>query len=306
MLHAHPAIQGLAEPHLVHPLMALRPYATHPSPDLRARRGLEAFLQGLPDGEDVQLRAIRAYLNELYAAALGAAPQGTRWLVDKTPANARAVRFIRELYPTAPLIILRRHPAAIAWSHARTFFGGDLARARQERPILSETIPALAPVLRGELGSHHVVDYEKLVAQPRTELRRAFEALGLSDHPGAVNYGAVPLSGPGDPIELDKHERPVAELAEKWRPVFTESPELRAEVEMQLERISDRDLQAWGWPREHLWSPLEGVLAEAARPMLDSYAMSRGALLWLRKDIHQRPHGRIVLRIRDICDLLLR
>jgi len=272
--------------------------------DPRARRGLESFLSGLPEGERVQIQATRAYLDTLYTAALDAAPETTRWLVDKTPANAPAVRFIRELYPSAPLIILRRHPAAIAWSHAQAFFSGDLARARQQRPILAETIPALAPVIRGELGEHMVIDYEDLVSQPEAVLARIFRALGLADHPAAVNYGTVPLAGPADPMEIHKHDRPVPALASRWRLAFTDGAR-RAEVEAQLSEISVPDLAAWGWRPDQLWTTVEGASPRRSqRP--SPYALGRGALLWLRKDIHQRPHGRVVVKIRDACDLLLR
>ena len=89
MLHAHPQIQGLAEPHLI----ASLPGAAQASP--RERRGLKQFLETLPDGQGAQIEACRAYLDTLYSAALRAAPTEATLVVDKTPANARRVDLLR-------------------------------------------------------------------------------------------------------------------------------------------------------------------------------------------------------------------
>ena len=177
MLHAHPAIQGLAEPHVLRPLSRLAPRHPDASADRRERSGRARFFDTLTDAETTHIQACRSYLNTLYGARFETSPPSTRLLVDKTPANVTVLPFLRSVFPEAPLLVLRRHPAAIAWSHARAFFGGDMERARKIRPILRETIPALAALVR-EAPSHLILlDHETLVRDPETEMARIFTAV---------------------------------------------------------------------------------------------------------------------------------
>jgi hypothetical protein len=305
MLHAHPHIQGLPEPHLIPSVQALAPDQRMGSMAPRRKRGLSHFLRALPDGEATHRSACRAYLDKLYGAALEAAPPETRLLVDKTPAQVSAIGLIRALYPDAPVLILRRHPAAIAWSQAEAFFGGDLALARQKRPVIEETLTALGPELTEPQGPLHVVDYETLVEHPERTLVEVFRFLSVEPCPQAVHYGRVPLTGPGDPVEVERHERPHPPLAHRWKTIFCGEPDLQREIEIQLDRVSDEDLEAWGVPRRELWTPIRD--APSARPTsrVRTYAMGRRVLMWLRRDIHRRPHGRVLARAREVCDLLL-
>ena len=301
-MHAHPEVQGLSEPHLVSALARLQPDAGQLP--LRHQRGLHHFLSTLPQGQRTQVQATRAYLDVLYGTAMQNAPASTQRLVDKTPANARVVDFLRAVYPEAPLIILRRHPAAIAWSHAATFFSGDMERAHQERPILRETIPPLSSVIRQASESVCVVDYEQLVLEPSRQMERIWSFLGLPNCPEAIQYGHVPLDGPGDPTEVERHQQPNPDLVGRWKSMFQAHPDRRRAVEKQLSHISPADLNTWGTPLDQLWTGLAGVSPES-QTRSSVYAHARGGLNWIRKDIHQRPHGRVLHKVRDFCDLLL-
>jgi hypothetical protein len=77
------------------------------------------------------------------------------------------------------------------------------------------------------------------------------------------------------------------------------------ELETQLDRVSDEHLEAWGIPRRELWTATGDTQSPASRSRVRPYALGRRVLMWLRRDIHQRPHGRILARARDVCDLLL-
>ena len=69
----------------------------------------------------------------------------------------------------------------------------------------------------------------------------------------------------------------------------------------------DEDLETWGWPRDRVFDALRSVGAvEAPRPVLNAYTLQRKVMLALRKDIHERPHGALVKRLRYYCDVLLR
>jgi len=42
------------------------------------------------------------------------------------------------------------------------------------------------------------------------------------------------------------------------------------------------------------------------KPVWNSYTFQRKVMLALKKDIHQRPHGKIVKKLKYYCDVLLR
>ena len=70
--------------------------------------------------------------------------------------------------------------------------------------------------------------------------------------------------------------------------------------------LGDEDLASWGTPRASLWEPLADAGATPPKRVRNNYTLQRRILLALRKDIHERPHGKLVERIRYYCDVLLR
>jgi hypothetical protein len=46
--------------------------------------------------------------------------------------------------------------------------------------------------------------------------------------------------------------------------------------------------------------------APAPKPVRNSYTFQRRVMLALKKDIHSRPHGKLVKRVKYYCDVLLR
>ena len=180
------------------------------------------FLRSLPQGRRAQVLATRAYLDVLYGTALQAAPASHTTLVDKTPANARVVDFLREVYPKAPLIILRRHPAAIAWSHAETFFRRHGTSPRRTSHSERNHSPRIGHSTRSE--SVCVVDYEQLVLNPAQQMDRIWSFLGLPSCPEAIQYGKVPLDGPGDPTEVERHQQPKSDTIGPLENPFSSSP----------------------------------------------------------------------------------
>jgi hypothetical protein len=310
MLGSHSEIFTHPEPHLITPLAHLGYYDTvdkAPYDHINAAEAMRLFVQGLPRGEEDYLDALRAYADTLYGRML--ATSGRARFLDKTPAYALVLPFLAKLYPHAKYVVLTRHPLAVFSSYANSFFQGDWQAAHDFNPILERYVPAMARFLRERPVPLTRVAYEDLVAAPEAELERLFAFLGLPNEPEAVHYGARSdmAKGPGDPITVQKHDRPVTESLHKWTAELGTDERKMALAQGMLARLEPADLATWGFDADSLWEPMKhaGGL-DAPRPVWNSYTVQRRVLMALKKDIHARPHGKLVKKIRYYCDVLLR
>ncbi len=310
MLGAHPEIFTHPEPHLISPIAHLGVYDNvdkAPYDHINAAEAMRGFIEELPAGEQDYLDALRAYADTLYGRMLSTG-DGSLFL-DKTPANALVLPFLSRLYPDANYVVLTRHPLAVFSSYANSFFEGDWETAHAFNPILERYVPAIASFVRERPVPLIHLRYEELVARPENELERVFAFLGLENAPEAVDYGkALPLKkGMGDPITVDRQERPVTDSIDAWAAEVATDPQKRELAMRMLERIAPEDLATWGWLPDALWAPVEaaGTSAPSARKR-NAYTFQRKVMLALKKDIHRRPHGKVVKRLKYYCDVLLR
>ena len=316
MLSSHAAIYSRAEPHLLTPLAHLGYYDTvdaAPFDHLQAAQSVRQFVADLPQGEEDYLDACRAYMDILYGRMLAARGNGRQFFLDKTPANALVLPFISKLYPKARYIVLTRHPAAIFSSYANSFFDGDYAAARRFNPILNRYVPAMARFLRERRVPLIQVGYEQLVQQPEVEMRRVFDFLGLPFDPGIIEYGKHQhnAKGLGDPITVDKHTRPITDSVEKWATELAQNAARLQVVREMIATIDDADLATWGFPRAAFFEPIERAARRGGGklpppPLLERFRLERKLLVILRRNIHRNALGRLVRRIRTLCDILLR
>lgn len=310
MLGAHREVFTHPEPHLISPIAHLGVYANvdkAPYDHINAAVAMRAFIDDLPNGEGDYLDAVRAYTDTLYGRML--ASSDASYFLDKTPANALVLPFLRRVYPDAKYVVLTRHPLAVFSSYANSFFEGDWDAAHAFNPILERYVPEMGRFIRERPVPILQVAYEDLVQDPSTQLERIFAFLGLENDPDAVDYGkAGPMKkGMGDPMTVHAHDRPVTDSMDKWAAELAADERKRKLGEAMLAAIDDEDLEAWEWPRVAIWLPLEAVggAAPPARKR-NSYTFQRRVMLALKKDIHQRPHGKLVKRIKYYCDVLLR
>ena len=310
MLGAHDRVFTHPEPHLISPAAHLGYFNNvdkAPFDHINAAEALRLFVSGLPNGEQDYLAAVRAYTDTMYGKMLQTGKG--ELFVDKTPANALVLPFLTALYPDAKYILLTRHPLAVFSSYANSFFNGDWQTAHAFNPILERYVPAMAKFVREQRAPLIEVAYETLVEEPEQTLARVFAFLGIDNDPRAVDYGdAAPIKpGMGDPITVDKHSRPTADSMHKWAAELSHDADKKQLAEQMLAELADADLEAWGWPRQHIWSPLgEGSALAPPKPVLNSYTLKRRIMLALKKDIHNRPHGRLIRKIKYYCDVLLR
>ena len=231
------------------------------------------------------------------------------YFLDKTPANALVLPFLQRLYPDAKYVVLTRHPLAVFSSYANSFFDGDWQAARAFNPILERYVPAMATFLRERPVPLLHVAYEDLVTEPEPQLERIFAFLGLEHDPSAVEYGKAGAreKGMGDPITVHTHDRPVADNVGKWAAELAHDADKRALAEQMIGQIDPVTSKPGSGPRLRSGrrsKPQGG--GPPPKPARNSYTFQRRVMLALKKDIHNRAHGRIVKRVKYYCDVLLR
>jgi hypothetical protein len=315
LLGSHSQVFTHPEPHIITPLAFLGYHDLvdrAPYDHINAAQAIKLFVSRLPRGEQDYLDALRAYCDTLYGRML--APSGKRYFLDKTPAYALVLPFLTRLYPDAHYVALTRHPLAIASSYADSFFDGDWRAASEFNPIVNRYVPAIARLLRDPPKHLLQVGYEQLVRDPAAQLARLFAFLGLPNEPAAVDYGqhyAGARSGPGDPLAVDEHTRPVDTSVDKWIPELANDPkklELATEIVAALDA---EDVELWGFDKAQLLTSVESAQASGQRSApralhANGYLFQRRVLLALKKDIRLRPHGKLVQKVRYYCNVLLR
>ncbi|HEY2733985.1 MAG TPA: sulfotransferase [Polyangiales bacterium] len=301
MLGSHSQVLTHPEPHLITPLAFLGYHDVvdrAPYDHINAADAMRLFVAALPGGEADYLDALRAYCDTLYGRMLAAS--GKRYFLDKTPSYALVLPFLTRLYPDAHYLVLTRHPLAVASAYANSFFDGDWHAATEFDPIVNRYVPAIARLLRDPPSQLLQVGYESLVRDPASELARIFNFLGLPNEPQRL-----------DPIGGEARVRPIDTSIDVWIAELARDPkklELASEI---VSALDPKDVALWGFDAAQLLAPVDSKQASgqsAARARLKNNArvLQRRLVHALRKEIHQRPHGRVVEKLRHYCNVLLR
>jgi len=315
MLGAHPAIHAPDEPHLLTPLAHLGYHATvdrAPYDPVITRQAMRALVGALPGGEAEYLGALRACTDRLYAGLLEGSE--ARLLLDKTPAYALVLDFVARLYPEARYVVLTRNPLAVWSSYVQSFFDGDHRVAHAWNPLLERYLPAVGRFLRERPVPLVHVRYEELVADPESELRRLCRHLEVPFEAGMVDYGASAAgatraaAGLGDPTTVTREGRPTTRSVDRWARDMAGDPERVLQAREILAHLTDEDLRTWGYERKDLEADLDAVEPRARPPRrrMTRYLLERKLLVALRRNIHRNLLGRVVRRVREVCDVLLR
>lgn len=315
ILGSHDDVYAPEEPHLFTPLAHLGYYdivREAPYDPSISQRGVRAFVEALPGGEADYLDALRAYTDTLYGRAL--APTGARFLLDKTPAYALVLDFIARVYPKAKFVVLTRHPMAVWSSVIESFFDGDHEAAHAHNPIIERYVPAIARFLDAAPVPICHVQYETLVADPENEVKRICDFVGLEFDPGIVDYGErggakQSARGLGDPMTVAKESRPTTASLAKWAKDMTGRPDRVAQCNAILDALTDDELATWGYSRAAIRAELDAVDLDgqaAPRKPLSRYTLERRLLVSMRRRVGDNALGRLVLKTREACDILLR
>jgi hypothetical protein len=320
MLGSHSEIYTHPEPHMITPLAYLGYHDLvdkAPYDHVNAAEAIREFVSALPRGEADYLDALRAYTDTMYGRMLE--PSGRRYFLDKTPAYALVLPFMRKLYPEAHYVVLTRHPLAVMSSYANSFFDGDWEAAHRFNPVVNRYVAAIARFLREPSAHVHHVGYEALVRDPTSQLARIFEFLGLPDQPEAVNYGerfagaaSHGKAGSGDPLGVGTHGRPVDASIEKWVTELRQDDRKLQLARRIVDKLNADDVRVWGYDPQALFAPLDSARPNGKtrgryrKAKLNGFVLQRKVMLALKKDIDRRPHGKLLQRVRYYCNVLLR
>ena len=315
MLGAHSRIEAPAEPHIMSPLAHLGYYDRidqAPYDPIISQIGIRELVADLPHGEDDYLNALRQYTNALYAGLLQKHPADL--LLDKTPAYALVLDFLVRLYPHARYVVLTRNPMAIWSSVIESFFDGDHEMAHRHNPILERYVPAIARFLRERPAPIHPIRYEELVKAPEDHMRSLSEFLGLNFEQAMVDYGDAdnPTSaarGLGDPMKVASEKRPTTGSVAKWAEQLSGQPDRIAQCQEILANLDEADLETWSFSRKTLEEQIAAVDPGGPRkpgPKMSRHVIERKFLLAARRRVGDNATGRLVRRVREMCDLLLR
>ena len=130
-----------------------------------------------------------------------------------------------------------------------------------------------------------------------------------------VDYGSSETgrseapAGLGDPITVARETRPRTGHEAKWTADMAGDPAKIAQARRILDALADEDLATWGFARDELEAQLDSVAPGGARHRgapLSRYTLQRRLLVRLRRNIHHNAFGRVVRRVRFVCDVLLR
>ncbi len=334
VLGAHSQILAPEEPHLITPLAHLGYFGsveTAPYDPVITRQAARTLVAALPGGEQAYLAALRAHTDAVYRGlaeglAEAAAQDDPRvdadelaagtLLLDKTPAYALSLDFLTRLYPNARYVTLTRNPLAVWSSYVESFFDGDDEAAHAHNPLLERYVPAIARFLREPPARMCPIRYENLVQDSDRTARNLCAFLEIEFEPSMLDYGAAPNArgastrGLGDPTTVARESRPTTQSLSKWAAAATGRPERVGGYREILARLTDDDLERWGYPRAEIEAQLDRIDLSgrpAPRPRLTRYALERKLLVALRKRIRpDNTPGRIIKGIREFCDVLLR
>jgi len=317
MLGAHSRVHAPVETHLLTPLAHLGYYERveqAPYDPVISQRGIREVVRALPGGESDYLDALRAYCDKVYEGLLSG--RSATLLLEKTPAYALVLDFVARLYPRARYVVLTRHPMAIWSSYVQSFFDGDHEAAHAHNPLLERYVPAIARFLAERPVPICPVRYEELVQEPEVQLGRICELAGIEFEPGMVRYGEQDTDarqpaarGLGDPMTVARETRPTTASLARWARDLSGQPDKVAQCRRILDSLTDPDLALWGYDRRGIEAELAAIDVTGPRargPRLSRHTLERRLLVRLRRNIHHNPLGRVVRRVREICDVLLR
>jgi hypothetical protein len=275
ILAAHHDVSTVSESHILLPYFyTLREHGVY-SEYFHAytAKGIRAFCNELPNGEDDYLQEIRKLILRLYTKA---AKDNARYFVDKAGAYHLIVEEIIQLFDDAKFIFLWRNPLSVISSLMESWKDGKW-NLHEHYIYLFEGLSHL--VAAYQRHSEHVCSarYEDLVSEPAKEWPRMFEYLGLQFEPEFLSrFADIELHGDlGDRPGIRRYRALSTEPIAKWK-VTLSNPIRKIWCRRYLEFIGHERLAVMGYELESLLADLRSV------PV---------SLRYLRSDLLNVPYG---------------
>ena len=155
------------------------------------------------------LDAVRDLCDELLSSHLDSLDRPVRLLGERTPDHVRMLHLVRDIYPDASVVHIIRDGRDVARSLVSQPWGPTThADAAREWVTGVEAARRVAP----ELDRYLEVGYERLLADPATEVPAIYRFLGLDDRPEVLERALIEA---GVPYNVDPTTSGVT--AQRWR-----------------------------------------------------------------------------------------
>ena len=182
-----------------------------------AHEGTKDFFEKANFQEDIK-EEVRNFVSSIYQKTLGQR-EGVKYILDKTPRYYEIADSIRDVFPAAKIIILKRSPLAVLSSIIDTWkVKGINHLYPYRRDIL------LAPFLlqnfieKSSINPNVLVSsYEDITDNPASESRRIYQWLGIEFREEYLDYSRNnKVKGRyGDPVGIHQNSQPVQRV-ENW------------------------------------------------------------------------------------------
>lgn len=219
ILGAHPQIFTSPEPWIMlHPAYAFSADGHQAEYNAKAAlRASQAFMDSIPNSQELYLNGIRNTYLQLYDAAR--TPKNAMYFLDKTPRYYFIVNELQSLFPRAKFIILFRNPIAVLSSIFNTWGQETWNSIYKYRDDLLKAPHCLIDGSHSTSSQSIVVQYEDLTSNPHLTIKKCCEFLELDFVPDMINYGKYnfPKSYFGDIKEINSQNQPTAKNEAKWK-----------------------------------------------------------------------------------------
>lgn len=149
------------------------------------------------------------------------ATKESSYILDKTPRYYEIAPLIREFFPGAKFIVLKRNPFAVFNSIIRTWKVYSIDQLYNYKNDLLKAPFAIQKFLDTCSGDPNVleVQYETLMADPIKGFKNIYDWLGIPFHEGVLDYSKNDkFRGQyGDQVGIKKNARPVSDKGDSWK-----------------------------------------------------------------------------------------
>jgi len=291
---SHSAIGSCGEPWLALPLARMfdagEAFSTYGHASL-VRSG-DNLVQQLPAGRSDLLEAGGAYLREIYSRL---APPETEYFLDKTPRYYKVIEELQVMLPEAKFIILRREPVAV-YASMLNYIGGQMHLLPTWEQDIVEGIPKIGEGLELLSGNCHVVDYEKLVTEPKQVLQGVLAYLGLEYSDTLMESLAQTQVARGDQTGMKKYSSVSAGSLDAWRQTLNSGVKRRIAMQW-FEKIPDVDFESYGYRKHDQLAKLSELSVQLS--LRDEFAWRMGSVYFnyqlnvLRWGYRRRRNGQL-------------
>jgi len=258
ILGAHEKVYTRSEPWvMLHPLSLFRTYSVSADYDQRiAANAIDDFLEDISRAKDTRRKyfsTIRASFLKLYDQHLKKAKK--EYFLDKTPRYYLVFDELRETYPNAKFIILKRNPLAVFCSILDTWLGRDFDELTKFKVDLDLGVEFMSRDF-SNYENCLTIKYEDLLENPENLTEELFDFLNVSVDLSCINYDNKSNWKYGDQGSVYDKDTPDLQHADKWKDTICKEDYSFLSMDY-IQRIGREQFEATGYNFEEVVQIIE-------------------------------------------------